>query len=200
MSGEIESPCGDGRVGDHHSPHISNYDLKIITRLKNNFKELEKKYYDSKKIIEQLDKLNLINESESFPIFIFYNAELSSLELIVKYMFEVLNLSKSKISVILNRNSSTIWNTYNNSLEKSRKKFSQKKLNDKKIKNDNLPTLRIPFYIFKNRKLSVLENIVLYLIKKNISITQISKILNKNQQTIYTIRNRIIKKEVSLNE
>ena len=57
------------------------------------------------------------------PVSIF-NRELSSLETIVKYLREVLNLKNKEISNVINRNVRTIWTTYQNAIEKLPKRFS----------------------------------------------------------------------------
>ena len=45
--------------------------------------------------------------------------------------------------------------------------------------------------MFNNRKLSILENLVYYLQNKNISLSNIAKILNRDYKTIWTINSRV---------
>jgi len=118
------------------------------------------------------------------PISVF-KANLSGLGIIVKYLRENEGKSFKEISKILNRKLSTLYNTYNNSKIKFR---------------DNLDisdsSITIPFDIFKNRKYSVLESIVVNLKKQNLSFTQISSLLNKKYSTIRTVYRRYHAKRV----
>jgi hypothetical protein len=112
------------------------------------------------------------------PISVF-KANLSSLEIITKYLREVENKPFKEISKILNRKLSTLYNTYNNSKIKFKKSLDV---------SDN--SITIPFDIFKDRKYSILESIVAYLKDKEFSFTQISILLNKNYNTIKTVYRR----------
>ena len=116
---------------------------------------------------------------ECIPISVF-KANISCFEIIVKYLKEVENFSFKPISKILNRRLSTIYNTYANSKLKFKGKFD--------LSNTSIC---IPYYIFANRKYSILETIVAYLIdKENLSVNDVSKLLNKNQITVRTVYRR----------
>jgi len=130
---------------------------------------------DDKGLIRLIDYEKLV----SIPISIFKNN--SPLESLVKYLKENLNLSLSEISRLLNRDQRTIWITYDN---------ASKKIRELEVKEKIL----IPISLFSNRKLSVLENLVYYLIKKEISLIKISSMLNRDYKTIYTIYTRSLKK------
>jgi len=139
------------------------------------------------KIYKLIEK-EISGKAVEIPISIFNNGELSALEAIVKYMKENMKLKYSQIGVLLNRDERNIWTTYNNSKKKRKKKFSIKKKD-----------YAIPASIFKNRKLSVLENITKYL-KENKKLTyhNIAELLNRNDRTIWTVYNRAqTKKAVS---
>ena len=56
------------------------------------------------------------------------------------------------------------------------------KINEKKLK--------VPIEIFSNRNLSILESVVVYLKEKGMKNSQISKVLGKNQNNIWTIYHR----------
>lgn len=112
------------------------------------------------------------------PISVF-RANISGLEIIIKYLREVEKKSFKEISKILNRKLSTVYNTYN----RSKNKFNgELDISDYSI--------CIPFNIFVDRKYSVLESIVAYLKVKDFSVNQISLLLNKNQSTIRTVLRR----------
>src|SRR3989344_2690926 len=124
------------------------------------------------------------NETDSIPIAVFDNKELSSLETICKYLKENCNLSYHQIAILLNRNDRTIWTTYNNSKKKLPALFPVSK-----------SEYYIPISIFKERKLSVLETIAVYLKEEcNLTFHEIAILLNRNDRTIWTVYNRGKKK------
>lgn len=161
----------------------SNTDKNLILIYKENKKVL-KEFGVLKKKYNLTDEeiLNLIKKYTSIPISIFKNN--SPLESLVKYLKDSLNLSLKEISTLLNRDHRTIWLTNNN---------AQKKIS----KIDVSSKITIPLNYFAERKLSVLENAVDYLIDLNYSISKISALLNRNYKTIYTIYQRIKKKDAS---
>lgn len=144
------------------------------------------------------------------PLLIFHNDKLSALEIIVRYLKENLNKSYHEIALLLNRNDRTIWTTYNNSLKKYNKKiFFDRNFDNKNIKKENtlfskLDSINIPLIIFSIRDKSVLETLVCYLKDQlNISFKEISLLLIKDYQTIYTSyrkgKNRIKKNKKEIN-
>lgn len=157
---------------------ISKEDELIFERLKELVGVIRSKYNLSTK-----DIVYLTDEKEILiPVSIF-TKKLSSLESICKYLREELNLSYHKIGLFLNRNERNIWHTYNN----SRKKYSDKL----KI----LPSKYfLPISIFQN-KLSILENIVLYL-KDELKLSNhlIATLLKRDDRTIWTMYQRGRKK------
>ncbi|MFH1642460.1 MAG: hypothetical protein ABIC04_06195 [Nanoarchaeota archaeon] len=117
------------------------------------------------------------------PLDIFVK-ELGSFEAIVKYLKENLGYTYHEISELLNRDERTIWNSYN----KSKKKYSARIISRKS-------KFSLPVSAIKDRKLSVLESIVTHL-KENclLSYAQISKLLQRNFKTIWTVYYRARKK------
>lgn len=65
--------------------------------------------------------------------------------------------------------------------------------NKKNPKLENL--VYVPLSIFKDRSLTVLEAVVLYLKNSGLSFKEISVLLNRDQRTIWTVHNRAIKKK-----
>ena len=63
-----------------------------------------------------------INKRASLYIFIptsiFRNRELGTLEVVVKYLKEKLNMNYHNIGILLNRNERTIWTAYNRAKKK----------------------------------------------------------------------------------
>ena len=140
-------------------------------------------YLEQEKGFSSDEIINLVikkkPEGVDIPVCIFNN-KLSSLETIVKYLKENLNLKYSEIAKLLNRDHRTIWTTYSN----SRKKFSKRF-----VVKDN--KYFIPALIISNRSLSVLESIVYYM-KDNLNLkySQIALVLHRDQRTIWTVYNR----------
>ena len=91
-----------------------------------------------------------------------------------------------EIGELLDRSERTIWINYRNSKLKKKDKI---KVSDKKGEG-----LSIPIEIFANRKLSVLESVVLYLREKGLRNSEVSKRLDKDPRNIWTIYNRAKKK------
>ncbi len=112
------------------------------------------------------------------PVSIF-NRKLGSLESIVKYIKEI-GLCYSEIAVLLNRDQRTIWNVYKKANEKHPIGFELEK-----------SVISIPSSVLKNRKLSVLEALSVFLREKeNLSLNEISMVLNRSNKTIWTAYNR----------
>jgi len=124
-------------------------------------------------------------EAESLiPLSIFDNEKLSALESVTKYLKETKKYKHSKIAGLLNRNDRTIWATYNNAKKKMPEEF------------DHKPTdIFLPTTIFLDRKLSVLESITVHLKEqRGLRYSEIAKLLQRNDRTIWTVYNRACKK------
>lgn len=117
------------------------------------------------------------------PISIF-SKDLSSLEIIVKYLKENLGIRFNSISKLLNRDQRTIWTTYHNAKKKYPDLFKVE-----------VTKFLIPISIFSNRKFSPLELIVFYLHDNfRLSFSEISRLLQRDPRTIWTIYSRYRKK------
>ncbi|MBU0894106.1 MAG: DUF2341 domain-containing protein [Nanoarchaeota archaeon] len=135
-------------------------------------KEIKNKYrLTNKEIFETIE----VRKEIRIPLNIF-STKLGALETISKYMKENLGMSYKEISERLNKNERTIWTAYNKSLEKYKLEF--------KIKQK---VIKMPMQIFQNKKLTILEALVLYLKQKQFKYVEIAKLLNRNQRNIWTI-------------
>jgi hypothetical protein len=149
--------------------------LEKAGQLFKDIKKLEKKYSLSYEEI-----INILGKKEKISIpFSIFNNKLGSLESIVKFLKENLSLNIKEISFLTNRKQQPIRTTY----LRASKKYSVKLIADGE-KN-------IPLDVIANNKLSVLENIISYLLSAGYSINEISLILKRDYQTIWTIKNRI---------
>ena len=157
----------------------------------NSNKNLILTYRENRKLLEKLRKikqthkltnedfLNIFKKHIPVPISIFKNA--SPLEALVKYLKDNLGLSLHEIASLLNRDERNIWLTYNNAVKK-------------KLVLDITSKITIPLEFLGERELSVLENLVSYLIDQGYSISKISKLVNRGYKTIYTVYSRARRK------
>jgi hypothetical protein len=136
------------------------------------------------KLATKLLKIPAVEEVE-IPLSVFHNDYLSSLETIVKYLRENLTLSYKQIGSLTNRNPVVLAVTYRNANRKFPSKLVEK-----------ISPYKIPVSILKDKKLSVLENIVCYL-KDNFSLSyhNIAVLLNRDDRTIWTVYQRAQKKK-----
>ena len=131
---------------------------------------LKEKYKISKK-----DILDLIREKINIPSTIF-SKELGALESITKYMKENLKMSYREIAKELGRDERTIWTAY--------KKANEKQKEPLKIKETKI---FFPISAFENKKLTVLESMIIYLKEKGFNFKEIADMLDRDQRNIWTI-------------
>lgn len=132
-----------------------------------------KKRYDLKEKVQE----------DSVPAEIFA-AELSPAEAIVKYLKENRSKNYHEISIILKRDERGIWGSYRRSLKKLKAPFEIAE-----------PSVSIPLTSLSDRRLSILESVVLHL-KEVVGKrgSEISRLLNKSPTTISTVYLRAKKK------
>lgn len=150
-----------------------------------NFLEFQKSCENFKKENNTSAKtiLNKLNNDFLIPVSIF-TKQLSSLEIICKYLKEEKNLKNIEIASLIDRSSKSVWQAYNSSKKKYPKKF--KIINSKYF---------IPISILKNKNLTVLENIVAYLKQfHNLNYSTIAKLLKRDDRTIWTVWHNVLKK------
>jgi len=157
---------------------------KSFQILKLALEEIKEKYGVSSDAVLNLIEKKPISKEVLIPISIFDVKGLSALETICKYLKEELDLNYSKIALLMNRNSRTIWTTYNIACKK---------------RKDNLVVKESKFFIpvstFKNRKLSVLEVLVSYLKDNfNLRYSEIAILLRRDERNMWTVYNRAKKK------
>ncbi len=146
-------------------------------QIQNLLQELKKDYNLTKKDILDL------SEDIRIPILLF-KSNLSSFELIVKYLVETKNYRHTDIARITNRSKQGVWQAYNHSKNKFPDKFSFEK-----SKYD------FPVSIIQDKKVSILESIVKYLKEEyNLSYAKISRLIKRDQRTVWTVYKRAIKK------
>jgi len=140
--------------------------------------ELGKKYKVSdREVIESLAR----RKEEEIPLSIF-SKKLGGLEALCKYMKENLRMSYHEIALELNRDDRTIWTAYN-------------KAKDKKVRaRARESSIIVPLEIFKNRKLTVLEAVIIYLRKQKIKYKEIASLLERDVRNVQTINSRAVKK------
>ena len=148
--------------------------------------------YNYARLISEISTLKLKNNisyseflkiSKTDEIYIplsIFDSELSPFETIVIYLRDNLNLRNKDIAKLTNRDERAISMTYRVGLKKSSRKL-----------NDNSFEISFPLSLLKNRKKSILEIICFYLYsEKKLTFNEISSLLKKNYQTIWTVIRR----------
>ncbi|KYK27384.1 hypothetical protein AYK26_03940 [Euryarchaeota archaeon SM23-78] len=129
--------------------------------------------------------LNLKYEDEIYlPVTLFKN-RLTPLQIIVKYLKENLHKTNKQIALLLNRDPKTIWVTYRSVQKKKAFVFEE---------TDIQVDIQVPLSIFRDRRLSILEALVHYLKNLEMKYSEIARILNKDQRTVWTVHSRAKKK------
>jgi len=117
------------------------------------------------------------------PISVLSTRKLSCLEAAVKFLREEAGLSNADTAKVLGRSLQVCWTTYKNATGKMPEAFSFS------ISDDDVPA-----DVFRDKKLSVLESIVAFLVKKGRSFHEIAVALSRDDRTIWTIHSRAAKK------
>jgi len=130
----------------------------------------------------EIHKKEEITNDISIIATIFSN-KLGILESLVKYMKENMKLNYKEIAELLNRDQRTVWTAYS----KSHDKFKIKIKPDKTL-------VYLPVGIFKNRELSPLESIIVYLKEQGLRYTEIAKLLKRDQRNIWITYAKSVKK------
>ena len=166
-------------------PEKEVYDVE--KRLLDTLEHLKEKGLSSEEIVSTVNRLLKVEAKEEVkvPISVFKNEKLSSLETIVKYLRENKLLAFKQIGSLTNRNEIALAVTYRNAKRKLEAKFIEE-----------ISPYYLPVSILKDRKLSVLENIVSYL-KDTFGLTyaKIAVLLNRDDRTIWTVYQRAKKKK-----
>jgi hypothetical protein len=136
--------------------------------------------------LEDAELLYLIRKSgpvNQFPVEIL-SQNLSPLEAVVSYLKNNKNQKFCSIAKLLNRDERTIWVTFENAKKKQKNLIVPKK-----------SISQVPFALLRNRHLSILESVSIFLKeKKKFTLTQISYIIKKDTSTIWTAISRANKK------
>ena len=171
------------------STHSNSGQTELLWSYVKNAKEIEslEAIFKSLKKSTKLDEssiLKLIKEKDTLiqiPVSIFKN-KLAPLEAVVLFLKNHLGYKFHKIASILNRDDRTIWLTYDNAVKK-------------KVNLRLSSEIYLPISVFSDRKFSILENVVAYLIEvKKFSIKDISLLTDKSPKTIWTVYQRAKKK------
>ncbi len=138
--------------------------------------------------------LNLKYEDETYlPLSLFRN-KLTPLQAIVKYLRENLGKSNKQTALLLSRDPKTVWLTYD-----SVKKKKVPDITDitRPRVEPGLSEIEIPLSIFRNRKLSIQESLVLFLKHLDLKYSVIARLINRDQRTIWTAHHRAKQKTSS---
>jgi len=141
--------------------------------------ELRKKYE-----LSRTETIEILEEKRNeIPVTIF-SKKLGALESLAKYMKENLGMTYHEIAQVTARNDRTIWASYKKALEKQKAPIEIKET-----------TIYIPVSILNNRKLTILEAVIVYLKKKGLRYSEIiARLLDREQRNVWTIYSRAVKK------
>ena len=158
----------------------------IEKRLSDTLEYLKEKGISSEEIVNLVKDLLKVPEKEEVkvPISVFKNEKLGSLETIVKYLRENKLLAFKQIGSLTNRNDIALAVTYRNAKRKLEAKFIEE-----------ISPYYLPVSILKDRKLSVLENIVSYLKDSlKLSYHEIAVMLKRDDRTVWTVYSKVRRK------
>ncbi|MFH1439318.1 MAG: hypothetical protein ABIG89_02050, partial [Candidatus Woesearchaeota archaeon] len=157
---------------------------KDMIKLVNSYKSLKDKYKS-----EFDDVINILDKDVSIPFDVFVSGR-NLLESLSCYLVDSLDYSFDEISLLLNRNIKIVTKAYN-----SKKKTEDKSCLNNIYSTKSLHSIKVPLVLFRSRSLSMMEHLVKYLKESyNLKFSQIAKLLNKDQRTIWTIYMRSCKK------
>ena len=138
----------------------------------------------NKQELVQIRKIidSLIDEKEKkilIPISIF-STGLNAVEALTKYLKENLNLKYSEIAKLLNKKQNTIWINYHRAVKKLKNKFI---INNSK--------LFIPLEKINNKKLSLVEALIVYLRDSlNLKNKECASLLNTSEPVLSSAYHR----------
>jgi transcriptional regulator len=141
--------------------------------------EFEIKYELGEK---EIRKITGAPDRENIPTTIFIG-ELGALEALCKYMKENLGMSYREIAGEISRNERTIWSSCDKANKKVREKIEAKETE-----------LQIPLSVIKDRKLTVLESIIVFLKRSGMRYNKIAEALGREQRNVWTIYHLALKK------
>ena len=123
-------------------------------------------------------------DAPQIPLSIFANDNLAPLQGLVKYLKENLSYENHAIARLLGRSQKTIWQSYAEAVRYFPEHLAYEP-----------DSQQIPLSIFHPSKLTVFEQLVLYL-KDNLNQTYsaIGKLLRRDQRTIWTVYRRALAK------
>ncbi len=141
----------------------------------------QSKLNEAKKLVGESDTPRSI----SVPSYIFSDRSVSFLEAVIEYLKDNRGLKYSQIARLLNRDDRTVWTSY--------KRAKTKRDSPSYIKTETY--VKIPLSVFMDRCFSGLEAVSLYLKdNRGLKYSQIARLLNRDDRTIWTCYNRAIKK------
>lgn len=132
-------------------------------------------------VFELLTKFEQSVENIFLPVTLF-SSKLSPAEAIVLYLKDHRGFKFSEIAKLINRDERSLWGNYNRAKTKG------------DLVIEKTPYL-LPLELFRDRSLSVLEHVVLYLKDNyNLNLQTISKLLNKKSTTVWSVFTRVKQK------
>jgi DNA-directed RNA polymerase specialized sigma24 family protein len=154
---------------------------KKKSRLEDLNNEFREKYGVGFEELVGLVKNKEIKKEIVIPVSIFSQG-LSPSEAVSKYMHEQKGMKFSEIAKVIGRDQRSVWGSYRNACKKKKGKL---KISGKEF---------LPVDIFRDRELSILEAIVIYMSERGMSVVEISKLLGKASSSMWTVYRRGLRK------
>jgi hypothetical protein len=157
----------------------------LVKELVSDSSHLAKQYLeklDREDILRLLDDFIEREEEMRIPLSIFRGRELSCLESVIVHLRDDAKLTNVQVSRALGRSIQVCWRTYSN----AKKKYSGK-LAAVASQHD------VPVSLLRG-KLSCLEAVVSYLFSRGLTYSEIARLLNRDDRTVWTVHRRAIKK------
>jgi len=148
----------------------------LFLRLDAIIDDLKQKYKtNDQEIIDLIEKRAL-----KLPLSVFSQTNLSTSEIVVKFLKEERNLGFHEIAQLVNRDDRTIWGAYHRSKEKTTERFSIKK-----------SKYHVPVSVFSDRNIGFLEALSEFCHDSlQLKYSQIARIIDRDDRTVWTAYNR----------
>ncbi len=137
------------------------------------------------------DKKTSLESDILIPTSIFYNRKISFLEAIVKWLREEKKLRYSEISTLTERDQRNIWTIYDRASKKTK---AAQKNEKRKTSKASSAIAEIPISATRNRSVSIMESVVLFMRESGFTNQQVAILLNRSRKTVSTVYRRAVEK------
>jgi hypothetical protein len=112
-----------------------------------------------------------------------FNKKLGAAEALVKYLRENLKLRYSQIAELLNRDERTVWTVYKKAAKKQKAEI-----------RPEASDIFIPTSVFKDRELTILESLIVYLRNNGMKNVEVAEALERDARNTHAVYSKAKKK------